>query len=171
MRWSMSTETPMALLPIATMPRCVPWAISVARRAVCKLVGRGITEGREGLRKATPAIHRHEQLFNTDTGQVRLNHAAQFLDAWRHFECIIPFGAQAVLPDRHKGIGRQAGHGLPGDAIKGLAELPECLGRPPRHGQLGIRLVALLRPLRVVIDQLPKGDMASARREIEGART
>ena len=132
--------------------------------------GWGITEGREGLRKATPAIYRHEQLFNPDTGQVRLNHAAQFLDAWRHVEGIIAFGAQAILLDRHKGIGRPAGHGLPDDAIKGLPELPEGLGSLPRHRQLGIRLVALLRPLGVVIDQLPEGDMAAARREREGAR-
>jgi hypothetical protein len=132
--------------------------------------GRGITAGRAGLRKATPALHRHEQLCKTDTGQVRRKHAAQCLDAWRHVEGIIPFGAQAVLLDRHKGRSRQAGHGLPGAAIKGLAELPECRVGLPRHGQLGIRLVALLSPVRVVIDPLPKGDLASARREIAGAR-
>lgn len=162
----------MALVPRATTPRLVPWAMSVARRAVdgSGRRGGGVTERGEGARKATPTIHRHQELFTAHPWQRGLNSVAEFLHPGRDVQGIIAFGTEPILRDADTGMSRPAGDDLLRHGIKRLPEGGERLIGGPGHRQCRRGLGLFRCPWRIIIDQCPEGHMAPTRRERERAR-
>lgn len=128
-----------------------------------------IAEGGEGTRKATPAIHGHQEFFNAHPRQMSLNDAAEFLHPGRDVQGIIACGTEPVVLDADKGMGGEAGHRLLRHGITRLPEVPERVLDGLGHGEFRIGLGLFLRPLRLIIDQFPEGHMPPTGREIEGA--
>jgi hypothetical protein len=101
-----------------------------------------IAEGGEGARKATPAIHGHQELFTANPRQMGLNDAAEFFHPGRNIQGVIAFGPEPVVLDVDKGIGGEAGHRLLRHRIKRLPEVPKRLLDGPGHGEFRIGLAS-----------------------------
>src|SRR5262249_9362566 len=76
---SISTETPIALLPMATTPRLVPWAMSAARSAVDGSGRRGGASLR-GMKARVKPHQRSTVIKSSSMRQSRL-----FQSSWRAF--------------------------------------------------------------------------------------
>src|SRR5215475_8079043 len=113
---------PIALLPMATTPRLVPWAMSAPRRRRERATWWRITEGGEGTRKATPAIHGHQELFKANPRQMGLNDTAELLHPGRALQGVIAFRPEPIVLEADKGIRGEASRHLLRHGVKRLPE-------------------------------------------------